>query len=152
MTTRENRRQKGFTLVELMVSFFIGLIILGASVKLFKSGVDASVLVAQRAELQQSSRAAINLITKDISMAGAGLPPGGVQLPTGGVAGTSKYACDQGGTCYMPTHLYPNVNYMYVLIPGPNNGVQNGALIPATGASADGITVAYLDYAFPLNQ
>ncbi len=152
MTTRENRRQKGFTLVELMVSFFIGLIILGASVKLFKSGVDASVLVAQRAELQQSSRAAINLITKDISMAGAGLPPGGVQLPTGGVAGTSKYACDQGGTCYMPTHLYPNGNYMYGLIPGPNNGVQNGALVPATGGSADGITVAYLDYAFPLNQ
>ena len=30
MTTRENRREKGFTLVELMVSFFIGLIILGA--------------------------------------------------------------------------------------------------------------------------
>ena len=152
MTTRENRRQEGFTLVELMVSFFIGLIILGASVKLFKSGVDASVLVAQRAELQQSSRAAINLITKDVSMAGAGLPPGGIQLPTGGVAGTSKYACDQGGTCYMPTHLYPNGNYMYGLIPGPNNGVQNGALIPATGGSADSITVAYLDYAFPLNQ
>jgi hypothetical protein len=39
---------------------------------------------------------------------------------------------------------------MYGLIPGPNNGVQGGALIPATGQSADSITVAYLDYAFPL--
>lgn len=152
MSGEMKNKAKGFTLVELMVSFFIGLIILGASVKLFKSGVDASVLVAQRAELQQNSRAAINLITKDISMAGAGLPPGGIQLPTGGVAGTSKYGCDQLGTCYVPTHLYPNGNYMYGLIPGPNNGVQNGALIPATGQSADSITVAYLDYAFPLNQ
>jgi len=149
---RANTREKGFTLVELMVSFFIGLIILGASVKLFKTGVDASVLVSQRAELQQGTRAAINLITRDVSMAGAGLPPGGIQLPTGGVAGTSRYACDQAGTCYIPTHLYPNGNYMYGLIPGPNNGVQNGALIPATGGSADSVTVAYLDYAFPLSQ
>jgi type II secretory pathway pseudopilin PulG len=152
MTEEMRNKAKGFTLVELMVSFFIGLIILGASVKLFKSGVDASVLVTQRAELQQNTRAAINLISKDVSMAGAGLPPGGVQLPTGGVAGTSKYACDQVGTCYVPTHLYPNGNYLYGLIPGPNNGVQNGALVPATGQSADSLTMAYLDYAFPLNQ
>jgi len=152
MTQEMKNKARGFTLVELMVSFFIGLIILGASVKLFKSGVDASVLVAQRAELQQNSRAAINLISKDVSMAGAGLPPGGVQLPTGGAAGTSRYACDQVGNCYVTTHLYPNGNYMYGMIPGPNNGVQNGALIPATGGSADSITVAYLDYAFPLNQ
>ena len=52
----------------------------------------------------------------------------------------------------MPTHLYPTGNYMYGIIPGPNNGVQNGVLIPATGQSADSITVAYLDYAFPLSQ
>jgi hypothetical protein len=41
---------------------------------------------------------------------------------------------------------------MYGIIPGPNNGVQNGVNIPATGQGADSITVAYLDYAFPLNQ
>jgi len=139
-------------MLELMVSLAIGLIILGGTVKLFKTGIDASVLVAQRAELQQNSRAAINLISKDISMAGAGLPSGGIQLPSGGVATTSRYACDQTGTCYIPNHQYPNGNYMYGAIPGPNNGVQNGVLIPATNQSADSVTVAYLDYAFPLNQ
>jgi hypothetical protein len=152
MNREMTKNSSGFTLVELMVSFFIGLIILGATVKLFKSGVDASVLVSQRAELQQSSRAAINLITKDISMAGAGLPSGGIQLPSGGAATFSRYACDQAGTCYVPTHLYPTGNFMYGIIPGPNNGVQNGVLIPATGQNADSITVAYLDYAFPLSQ
>jgi type II secretory pathway pseudopilin PulG len=146
------RSAAGFTLLEMVVSFALGLIVLGATVKLFKSGVDASVLVAQRAELQQGSRAAINLISKDVSMAGAGLPSGGVQLPTGGAATSSRYACNQAGTCYVPTHLYPNGNYMYGIIPGPNNGVQNGVVIPATNQSADSITVAYLDYAFPLSQ
>jgi prepilin-type N-terminal cleavage/methylation domain-containing protein len=144
--------EKGFSLVELLVSLALGLLVLGATVRLFKSGVDASVLVSQRAEMQQNARAAINLLTKDISMAGAGLPTGGIQLPTGGPATNSQYACDQQGTCYLPNHQYPNGNYMYGLIPGPNNGVQNGALIPDTNQSADSITVAYLDYAFPLNQ
>src|ERR1700675_4201386 len=152
MNQEMTKKESGFTLVELMVSFFIGLIVLSATVKLFKSGVDASVLVSQRAELQQSSRAAINLTTKDISVGGAGLATGCIQLPSGGAATTSRYACDQAGTCYVPTHLYPTGNYMYGIIPGPNNGVQNGVLIPATGQSADSITVAYLDYAFPLSQ
>ena len=152
MRHRPEIKTRGFSLAELVVSFAVGLIILGATVKLFKSGVDASVLISQRAELQQNSRAAINLMSKDISMAGAGLPPGGIQLPSGGNATTSRYGCDQAGNCYVPTHLYPNGNYMYGLIPGPNNGVQNGGLIPATGQSADSVTVAYLDYAFPLNQ
>ena len=36
-------------------------------------------------------------------MAGAGLPSGGIQLPSGGAATFSRYACDQAGTCYVPT-------------------------------------------------
>jgi type II secretory pathway pseudopilin PulG len=152
MKQRILKNADGFTLVELMVSFAIGLIVLGSTVQLFKTGVQASTFISQRAELQQNARAAINLLSKDVSMAGAGVPTGGIQLPTGGAATTSRYGCDQVGTCYVPTHLYPNGNYMYGIIPGPNNGVQNGALIPATNGSADSITVAYLDYAFPLNQ
>jgi len=146
------QKTKGFTLIEMMVSFALALIVLASTVQLFKSGVDASTMISQRAELQQNARAAINLISKDVSMAGAGLPPGGIQLPTGGVATAARYACDQVGTCYVPNHQYPNGNFMYGVIPGPNNGVQNGGVIPATNQSADSITVGYLDYAFPLNQ
>lgn len=142
----------GFTLIELMISFALSMIILASTVQLFKSGVEASTLISQRAELQQNSRAAINLISKDVSMAGAGIPPGGIQLASGGTATASKYGCDQAGTCYVMTHLYPTGNYFYGIIPGPNNGVQGGGLIPSTGASADSITVAYVDYGFPLFQ
>jgi type II secretory pathway pseudopilin PulG len=154
MKTKERKKLQaaGFTLIELMISFALALIILASTVQLFKSGVEASTMISQRAELQQNSRAAINLISKDISMAGAGLPSGGIQLPSGGAATTARYACDQLGNCYIPNHLYPGGNYMYGIIPGPNNGVQNSVVIPATGGGADSVTVAYLDYGFPLNQ
>jgi hypothetical protein len=152
MRRKSKASATGFTLIEMMISFALAMIVLASTVQLFKSGVDASTLISQRAEMQANARAAVNLISKDLSMAGAGLPPGGIQLPTGGAAGAARYGCDQLGTCYVPNHQYPGGNYMYGILPGPNNGVQNGALIPATSQSADSVTVAYLDYGFPLNQ
>jgi len=69
--------------------------------------MDSAILVTQRAETQQNMRAAIDLMVKDISMAGAGLPSGGIQLPTGAGSTATKFGCDQSGTCHVPTHNYP---------------------------------------------
>jgi prepilin-type N-terminal cleavage/methylation domain-containing protein len=144
----------GFTLVELMVSMAVGLIVMAAMASLFKTGMDSTLLVTQRAETQQNMRAAIDLMTKDISLAGAGLPSGGIPLPTGGTATTSKYGCDQSGACHVPNHTYPNNNHMYGIIPGFLNGVEASAVIPAAPAPAvnDSVTVVYADYNFPLNE
>src|SRR5712675_2296218 len=92
----------GFTLLELIVSMAVGLIVMAALAGLFKTGINSSMLVMQRAETQQNMRAAIDLMVKDISMAGAGLPSGGIQLPNGtGWNGLSKYGCDQTLTCHV---------------------------------------------------
>lgn len=141
----------GFTLLELMVSMALGLIVMAAMVSLFKIGLNSTMLVTQRAETQQNMRAAMDLMVKDISLAGAGLPSGGLQLPTGGGATAAKYGCDDGGVCHIPTHSYV-ANYMYGVIPGFSNGVEGGASIPAAPAPAvnDSITVVYADYNFPL--
>jgi prepilin-type N-terminal cleavage/methylation domain-containing protein len=142
----------GFTLVELMVSMAVGLIVMAAMASLFKVGLNSTLLVTQRAETQQNMRAAVDLLAKDISMAGAGLPAGGIQLPTGAGSSVSKYGCDQTGVCHVPTHTYPNGNHMYGIIPGFNNGVEAAAVIPAAPAPAvnDSVTVVYADYNFPL--
>jgi hypothetical protein len=127
--------------------------VMAALTSLFKSGMDATFVVTQRAELQQNMRAAIELMSKDISMAGSGLPSGGIQLPSGGGSVVSRYGCDQTGACHVPAFQYPNGNYMFGIIPGFNNGVEAGATIPATpGQVNDSITVIYADYNFPLNQ
>jgi prepilin-type N-terminal cleavage/methylation domain-containing protein len=146
-------RKRGFTMVELLLAIALGLMVMAALTSLFKSGMDVTFVVTQRAELQQNMRAAIELLSKDISMAGSGLPSGGVQLPSGGGSVVSRFGCDQAGACHVPAFQYPNGNYMFGIIPGFNNGVEAGAAIPAApGQVNDSITVIYADFNFPLNQ
>jgi prepilin-type N-terminal cleavage/methylation domain-containing protein len=153
---RTLKSQRGFSLLELLVASSIGLTVVLVMTSLFKTGMDATMRVTQRAETQQNLRAAIELMTKDISLAGAGLPSGGLQLTTAG--GNSLYACNQTGTCYITGNTYPNSgggtpNYMYPIEPGFGVGVQNGAVIPAApGQINSSITSIYCDYNFPLSN
>ena len=144
----------GFTLMELIVAMALGLLVMASMASLFKTGLNSVMLVTQRAETQQNMRAAIDLMVKDITMAGAGLPSGGIQLPTGTGSSLSSFACDQGGICHVPTFNYPNNNYMYGVIPGFNNGVEANAVITAAPPPIinDSITVIYTDYNFPLQE
>ena len=86
MERAPRNRARGFTLIELLVAMALGLLVMGAMASLFKTGLNAMMLVTQRTETQQNMRAAMDLMVKDISMAGAGLPSGGIQLPNGGGA------------------------------------------------------------------
>jgi prepilin-type N-terminal cleavage/methylation domain-containing protein len=151
MRLRNPKSQRGFTLLELMIASVIGLIMMAAMTTLFRQASKVAFTVTQRAETQQNMRSGIELMTKDISLAGAGLPTGGFQLPN--ALGNSKIACNQGGTCYVPGAVYPNGNYLTGIIPGFGNGVQNGTLIPSAPAAVnDSITSIYSDYNFPLSN
>jgi prepilin-type N-terminal cleavage/methylation domain-containing protein len=148
--------QRGFSLLELMVATTLGLIVILAMTSLFRQGMNATFTVTQRAEVQQNMRAAIEMMTKDLSMAGAGLPSGGLQMATNN--GATKVACNQGGVCYVPADTYPNssggtINYMYGVLPGFGNGVQNASVINSAPAAVnDSITSIYCDYNFPLTN
>ena len=74
MTMPLEKSQRGFTLLEFMVASAVGLIVIMAMTQLFRMGMNATFTVTQRAETQQNLRAAIELMTKDISMAGAAEP------------------------------------------------------------------------------
>ena len=88
-TTKPTSTARGFSLVELLVAIALGLIVLAATTQLFKNGMDATVLVSQSSEMQQNVRATLNLVSKDVSMAGSGLPSGGLALPYG--AGATRF-------------------------------------------------------------
>jgi prepilin-type N-terminal cleavage/methylation domain-containing protein len=165
MQSQTDKKSRGFSLPELLIAMAVGLVILGAVTQLFKNGMDASRMVSQRAEMQDNVRAAINMISKDVMLAGSGLPPGGLSLPFGGGATASIFGRDQSPKTWMNPNTYPTgvfgpapgtpvTNYMYGLIPGPGLGMENGgpAVIPATGVAADAITSIYVDYTFPLGQ
>lgn len=160
-TTKPTSTARGFSLVELLVAIALGLIVLAATTQLFKNGMDATVLVSQSSEMQQNVRATLNLVSKDVSMAGSGLPSGGLALPYGAGATASFFAVDPT-KAWLANNTYPTgivsgapvTNFMYGIIPGAANGMELGgpATLTATGAGSDAVTVIYEDYAFPLNQ
>ena len=114
-------RHQGFSLLEMMISMSLGLIVMGSMVQLFKMATTTSRLVVQRTEMQQNMRAAIELMTKDISLAGSGLPDAGIQLPIGGTV--SRYGCDQS-TCHVPGGTYPSNGAVAELHDGNSPWIQ----------------------------
>jgi len=162
MESTSTSPKRGFTFIELMVSLALGMIVVGAAVKLFSQGVDATWVISQRAEMQQDLRASENLLLKDISLAGAGLtgvPGESVALPSAN--GSPIYGCDQTGTA---AGCLPNgaVNYpcipkaacsptLFPIMSGFQLGVvPPGATIPG-GGGTDLITVVYTDTTLALN-
>jgi prepilin-type N-terminal cleavage/methylation domain-containing protein len=140
-------KTRGFTLVELMIALAVGLTVLGAALTLYRKAVDGTFLTTQRTEMQLEVRAAETMLQKDISMAGSGLMPGGVGLPSG-TSKTAKYGCDST-KCYVGSsgQAYPG-NYMYWIVPGHSVG----ATLNATAGATDAITVVSGDTGFLLNS
>lgn len=144
MRMKPNGRIRGFTLMELTVAMALGVLVIGTAVGLFSKALDASFVVTQRAEMQQNGRAASDLVAKDVSLAGAGLPPGGVQLPSGTGSTLSLFGCDQTN-CYITNNTYPSNNLPGVM-PGPYSGIR----LTPSGINSDAITMAYTDTTFTL--
>ncbi|MFZ3264529.1 MAG: prepilin-type N-terminal cleavage/methylation domain-containing protein [Terriglobales bacterium] len=150
MGGRLTTRERGFTLLEMMVSLALGAIVLAAAGQIYIQGVSATWTVSQRAEMQQDFRAASNMLTTDLSLAGAGLGNGvAIALPSGT---TPKYGCDQTGACHIngAAGTYPlngGTPYLYGLIPGYNKG----PILNATQGATDVVTVVYTDANFYLN-
>jgi prepilin-type N-terminal cleavage/methylation domain-containing protein len=152
MSDRSTKRESGFSLLEMMIAMALGTVVLGAAVGLYSQGVAATFTVSQRAEMQQDFRAASDMLTKDLSLAGAGLG-NGVQIGLPTTATTPVYGCDQSLKCYIngSAAAYPKqgvVPYLYGLIPG----WKYGPTLNATTGPTDITTVVYTDTRFLVNS
>jgi len=151
MSDRSTKRESGFSLLEMVIAMALGTIVLGAAVQLYSQGVAATWTVTQRAEMQQDFRAASNLLTRDLSLAGAGLGQGAhIQLPTS--ATLPVYGCDQTTLCHIngAAATYPvqgTTPYLYGLLPG----YDDGPTLLATQGATDVVTVVYADSTFYLD-
>jgi prepilin-type N-terminal cleavage/methylation domain-containing protein len=153
MVGKSANSSRGFTLIELLVSLAVGTIIVGAAVKLFTQGMNATFVVSQRAQMQQDLRASSDLLIKDISLAGAGLPAAtGIALPQSGTKPIYGYApsCAAKNNCVPGNGIaYPCTSSgavpcdptLYGLIPGYRMGIT----VPGSPTASDVITVVYSD-------
>jgi prepilin-type N-terminal cleavage/methylation domain-containing protein len=75
---RMNRN--GFTLIELVVALVLSFILVGAVYQSFSSQQKAYTIQDQVAETQQNARMAMNILLRDMRMAGFGMPDGGITI------------------------------------------------------------------------
>ncbi len=130
---------RGSSVLELCMSTLLTGVLLLAGGALFRPAIDISYMVTQRAAMQQSVRSALDFMSRELSLAGNGLPGGGIQLPAGAGVVPPKFACDSGG-CYVSS---PDNQYSGARLHALTTGDGKGAVV--NGITTDVMTVAYRD-------
>ncbi len=129
---------RGSGLLEMVMSTLLTGVLLLAGGALFRPAMDVSYLITQRAAMQQSARSAMDVMSRELALAGNGIPGGGIQLPAGAGSVPSKFACDSPSNCYVTNNTYSGAR-LYALTTGDNKGAV------VNGITTDIMTVAYRD-------
>jgi prepilin-type N-terminal cleavage/methylation domain-containing protein len=84
--------ERGFTLLEVLMSTAISLIVIGAALTAFMDGVALNDIATQSADSSHSLRSGANLLVRDFMQAGRGIPTGGISIPvvSGGATGIKR--------------------------------------------------------------
>jgi prepilin-type N-terminal cleavage/methylation domain-containing protein len=154
------QRQKGFSLIELLVSMGIVVTVVAVATTALLQAEKATTAVGYEANTQQNLRAGMHFMVRDLMQAGEGIPQGGISIP---YAVTS--AVNRPGTAT----IFPNT---YTTIPAITPGSLQGQLATSlnpvtkavlTGTRTDIINILYADnilvdasqhflYSFPVVQ
>jgi prepilin-type N-terminal cleavage/methylation domain-containing protein len=74
-------REKGFSLIEVMIATAVMLVIMGATLSMLTDAMHANEAVTAMADMQDNLRASMNLMVRDLIQAGGGIPIGGISVP-----------------------------------------------------------------------
>ncbi|HYL69224.1 MAG TPA: prepilin-type N-terminal cleavage/methylation domain-containing protein [Candidatus Limnocylindria bacterium] len=74
-------REKGFSLIEVMIATAVMLIIMGTTLSMLTDAMHANEAVVAMADMQDNLRASMNLMVRDLVQAGGGIPIGGISVP-----------------------------------------------------------------------
>ena len=136
---------RGFTLLEVLIGFAIGLVVLAGAAQLYSKAMDVSDQLNAQGEMQQNARAGINSVVQDVSLAGTGgMPQTGIALPSGNGATNPAIACDNTPKCYVISGG-SSINFsdavLHVITPLGKVGQNNAAGTSGT----DVVTLAFGD-------
>jgi prepilin-type N-terminal cleavage/methylation domain-containing protein len=80
------RGDGGFSLVELMIAMAVTLVVAGLASSLLASALNSKTRDDRRSDAIADARRALNIMSREIANAGAGLPDGLQYTPAGGAA------------------------------------------------------------------
>jgi len=138
------KRQKGFSLIEMVVAMLILAIITSAAVSALIQAQRTTDAIAQMANIQENLRAGMHFMVADLMQAGEGLPPEGISIPNTAAGASAITRPGIGG-------VFPNNPIVLApVVPGYGWGAlattvnaQTGAIL--TGGATDTITMFYAD-------
>jgi len=79
--------ESGFSLMELMAATALGLLVIGTAMTTFKDALGMTSVATNLADASQNLRGGTNLLIRDLTEAGRGIPIGGIPVPNGAGAG-----------------------------------------------------------------
>jgi prepilin-type N-terminal cleavage/methylation domain-containing protein len=123
--------QKGFSLIELMVSMGIVVTVVAIATGTLMQAEHATTAVAYMANTQENLRSGMHFMVRDLMQAGEGIPQGGVSIPY-----TATSAVNRPGTATIFPTTYIT---MPAITPGWKAGQFATSLNPSTGATLTGI-------------
>lgn len=132
------KREKGFTLVEVLVSVSLMLIVLGATLGTLTTAIHATEAITLMADTQENLRAGLNYMVRDFLQTGEGLPQGGLTIPNTGGA-TPASAINRPGPAL------GTFNTTWTSLPAITQGFQLGPLTTTSGVKSDLVTLLYAD-------
>jgi prepilin-type N-terminal cleavage/methylation domain-containing protein len=124
--------QKGFSLIELMVSMGIVVTVVAIATGTLMQAEHATTAVSYMANTQENLRAGMHFMVRDLMQAGEGIPQGGVSLPYTGATS----AINRPGTATTFPVAY---TILPAITPGWKAGQFATSLNPTTGATLTGI-------------
>ena len=134
----------GFSLIDVLIAMGLGIIVLTGALVLTSRAVNLNDLVTQKSDMQQNGRVAVNLMARDLTTAGTGFSPGGIQLPSGTNSTDSLFACEPS-ECYIVSNAYAQ-DRLFAVNPGDGKGPD------INGSQTDVVTLVYKDETSTFDQ
>lgn len=137
----------GFTLIELLIAMGMSLVLLSGAVTLFLQTRKVIESAVKTADMNQNLRAGADLMMRDLTVAAAGIPIGGVPLPSG----TRCRAVTRPGPA-SPAATFSNctagsMGVLPAISPGPGLGPTQ-----YNGLHSDEITIINVDQTFAVSN
>lgn len=138
----------GFSLVELLTAMALSLLMFAMTFVLVQQLDNTADVVGSVSDVNQNLRAAVNMVSRDLSTAGENIPLGGIPLPYGGTATSIKRPYPSTST--FPAPLSGSALYMSVLIAGNGLGPSQGS--GSTAISTDVVSMIGVNQSSSFNQ
>jgi prepilin-type N-terminal cleavage/methylation domain-containing protein len=141
------KRQRGFSLIEVLVAISILVTIVGLSIGALLQAQSAAKMVSYEANTQENLRAGMHFLVRDLAQAGEGIPQGGISIPNTGT-GSAVFRPGTGTTFSYAGTVFTTLP---PIMPGSALGPFIKSVNPTTGAiltsasNTDIVNILYAD-------